>query len=187
MSRPELFMLQRVSEDLDLCTLKVVQQLLAAINPLMRLGKPIIMLGNLIACLCGTGRKAEELEAKRAQIEEYREERMRTISSEIRQDVFALCQRAELVSLAEEQVRSWSRRMIELQEREQKGLANFAELTDARLKWLKARGDVVREQTAWERQRVQLHTHQGVLIKPSASAASRGKASSPSDVAPGAE
>lgn len=167
-SRPELYLLQRLSDELDLCTLKVVQQMLGSVSGLLSMGsaQSIPCLGELIALLCGKGPMAEELETKRAQLEEHRASRMRIISSEIRQDVFAMCRRAELVSLAEEQVRSWARRVEDLQERKDKGMTHFAEMTDARIKWLKARGEVVKEQLAWERQRVQLHMRQGVLIKP---------------------
>ncbi len=167
-SRPELFLLQRLSDSLDLCTLQVVRQMLSSLNSLLSMGsaQSIPCIGELVALLCGKGAMAEELETRRAQIEEYKASRIRIISSEIRQDVFAMCRRAELVALAEEQVRSWARRIEELQERQNKGMLSFAELTDARLKWLKARGEVVKEQLAWERERVQLHTHQGVLIKP---------------------
>jgi hypothetical protein len=167
--RPELFMLQRLADGLDLCTLQVVRQLLGSLNSLLTMGsaQSIPCLGELVALLCGKGAMAEELETRRAQVQEYRADRMRIISGEIRQDVFALCRRAALVSLAEEQVRSWARRIADLEQRRDKGMTNFMEFTDAKLKWLKSRGDVVREQIAWERERVQLHLHQGMLLLPS--------------------
>ncbi len=166
--RPELFVLQRVSDELDLCTLEVVRKMLSSLSPLMDMGsgKSIPCVRELLAILCGKGAMAEELETRRAQVEEHRATRMRTISSEIRQAVFALGRRAVLVFVAQERVRSWDVRLADLQEREKKGVANYVDVTEARLKWLKARGDVVKELSAWERELVGLCTHQGVLVKP---------------------
>ncbi len=91
--RPELWMLARIAEDLDVHTLKVVEQMLSAANGLFGMGDAnalVKCLADLMAALCDSGPVAREVELRRQQVNEHRESRMVVISGEIRQDVSTL-------------------------------------------------------------------------------------------------
>ena len=68
-----------------------------------------------------------------------------------------------LRKVVRERVEDWGRRVRDLEERRGQGIGSFADLLKARLEWLKARGDLVKEVTAWERGFVKLKQDQGLL------------------------
>jgi len=164
--RPELFMLQRIIEEMTVENFPPVRKLLHSVKELLGLGDdsaPCQKLADLRAKFCGTGRSAEELCTRRGQVEEHRAERVRAITAEITQAVHDLERQAQVVALVRERATMWQRRIADLEAKFKRALATFAEVTDARLQWIKARGDLIKEVVAWERLLVQLHFHQGVL------------------------
>lgn len=165
-SRPELYGLQRMIDELDVKTLKMMREVMQAFNPLMALAdsKPCCpMLAKVFALLFGQGKLQEEVETKREQLIRHKCERMRVISSEIREDVTNLCHRTQVIALTRQRAIAHGRRVAELETKASKELANFEQLTDAKMQWIKARGDVIKAVANWEREYVQLLMHQGVL------------------------
>lgn len=164
--RPELFMLQRISEEITVQNLPTIRKALQSVSGLagMSESKPLCpTLAGLLAVVCNVGAVAAELQTRREQVDEYRIGRERAIAGEITVDARGLVSQAQLVTLSRARARSWQERVEELQAKFPRGLATLAELTDARLQWLRARGDVIKDVTAWERTLVLLQLHQGVL------------------------
>jgi len=164
--RPELFMLKRIAEDLDVKSLPAIRKMLQSVNGLLGLAdaKPCLTaLAKLAAIVCGAGPLAREVEIRRQQVNDYRNSRMAVIASEIRQDVNALQRRAQLIGLLRQRADNWKGKIEDLEVKSGKGLASFGQVMEARLQWLKARGELVQAVTGWERDLVQLALHKGIL------------------------
>jgi outer membrane protein TolC len=164
--RAELAMLQEVSAGLNADTLPAVRQMLGSVNGLLGMAEKTPtcpMLAQLLSHCQHAGGKAAEVEARRAEIDEYRAQREKAIASDVRADVHLLAQQAALVSLVRERARSWQGRVQDLQEQADRGIVSFAQVNDARVEWLRARDEVVRETTAWQRALIKLKMDQGLL------------------------
>lgn len=162
--RPELRLLRHLHCELDRVTLPVVSQVLG-----VRHGSPgMISAGALIPprlrqladCLCGD---SPVVMARRLQLEEDLAERERAIANEVRHAVRTAEAEALQVSLARERVRSWQLQLDDLEARGAKGIASFAEISGARLEWLKARSDLVQAVMAWHTARASIKAAQGIL------------------------
>jgi hypothetical protein len=165
--RPELFMIKRIADELDAKTLLIIAKMLQGVNGLLGPGDSkshLAGLAQLVAIVCGSGPLAREVETRRQQVNTYRNSRTAVIAGEIRQDVIALGHRAQLVVLVRQRVESLQTTLEDVLAKDRRGMANFAQILEARLQLHKARAEFVREATAWERERVQLAWHQGVLF-----------------------
>ena len=166
--RPELLLLRAVSARLDATTLSVVRQLLTSVNGLLGMAqKPptCAALARLAGSLgCTSPATEAELEARRAELDQYRQERERQVRDTILADVRALPFQRDLLALAGAQVSAWQDEVRDLEDREARGIASYAEVSKARLEWLRARAKVIEEAAAWERAVVKLKRDQGVLV-----------------------
>ena len=164
--RPELNMLRNLQQNLDLKTLATLRKMLQGLNPLlgMKNSRMPALLSQLVACLCGSSAAADELEMRRAQLNAHLEERTRVISGEIREDVLTIHKRGEMIALLRQKVLNWQERVGEMQQKHQRGLVSILEMAEARLYELRARADLVKEVGNLERDWVNLHLHQGLLV-----------------------
>ena len=166
--RPELVLLGVVSQELNAATLSAAGQLLRSINGLLGMAEHsprCPALAKVAELVLHDSGGAEELETRRGQVEHYRAERARVVANEIRQDVRSSGRRARLVALARERARSWEERVQEVEDERARGIASFAEVTTAKLEWLRARGKVVEEWAGWQRALVKLKMDVGALVR----------------------
>jgi hypothetical protein len=164
--RAELFLLQRLIDDLDLTTLAVVRKALQSVNPMVGLGErhsPCPALYRIVQTLLCNPAGKQELQARRQQLEQHRASRVEAISLSISQIVESLNRRACLVALTQESVHLHSTRVRDLETKAARGLISNVEVAKAQLELLKAKVEVVKEAAAWERTLVELHVNQGVL------------------------
>lgn len=162
--RPQLILLRELQTMLDADSLPMVQGLLTAVNALLGMEeKPKhLLLAALGKCLCHD--HAEEATSLR-QLQEYLAERERIVVTEIRQAARDAQSQLELAVLAGERVRSWHTKILDLESKEAKGLASSGDTLAARLEWLKARGDLIKEMSAWHIAHAKLKQAQGVLVE----------------------
>jgi hypothetical protein len=161
---PELALLRAVAEGLDKTTLSAVRQMLRSLNPLLGQSgdeSACPKLAKLVNCLCGE--KGAETESRRRQVEQYLAEREEAVAADIRRDVRALVRQGRLVARARERVEVWRKRVGEIEDRKQKGIAWYAEVMQARLEWMRSRGEAIRATAAWQSALVRLKQDQGVL------------------------
>lgn len=164
--RPELVLLREVEDKLDVRTLPAVNQLAKSFNALLGMIEqpprlPLAAL--LLRSLHGGSAAGIEVEVRRQQLQQQREDRERAVATEIRQAVRTLAAQQQLVALAHRKVRSWETGVRELEDRHQQGLTSVTEMAMAKLDWLRARGDLVKERMAWHIAYVKLHQAQGAL------------------------
>jgi hypothetical protein len=148
--RPELRLLRCLINDLDAETLSAVRPLLQTVSPLLGnrppLNHPCLL---ILRMLMPNGPVRErEVAVRRQQLVQLLHDRERVAANEVRQAAHDLNAHRRLAALARRQVKSWKDKLDDLEDREAKGMATFAEITSARLEWLKARGDVIGELVA---------------------------------------
>jgi hypothetical protein len=165
--RAELVMLRSLLEQLDATTLPEVRKLMQAQTGLVSLAAPGIGLKVVVRLqrvLPGKKRRAEgELEARRQQLKAQLDDKERSVILDVRQAVHALETRAQLVELAFQKDAHWRERLREAEDKAARGLTSFAEISAARLDWLKGQADLVQEAVAWHNAGVQLKQAQGLL------------------------
>jgi outer membrane protein TolC len=114
------------------------------------------------------------LEVRRQQIQQHLADREQAVAQEIWQAVRTIAAQQQLIALTRQKVRSWQSKVRELEDRNKQGLASFTEVALAKLDWLRARGDLVKEVMAWHIARAKLRQAQGVLPRECADCASTG-------------
>jgi hypothetical protein len=166
--RPQLVLLRLVSQELDAETLPVVRQMFQSINGLLGMAQRVPRcpaLAKLVALLPCTEGEAVELAARRQQVEQFRRDREKAVANEIRLAVHTLRMRTQVAALARDQALSRQRDVREVEERSARGLASFADVTTAKLEWLRARGELIEEVRAWHVARIELKEAQGLLVQ----------------------
>jgi hypothetical protein len=164
--RPELVLLRDVEQKLDLRTLSAVGQLAKSFNALLGImdQPPRFLLAALfLRGLHGGSGSSIELEVRQQQLRQRLNDRELAVAQEIRQAVRTLAAQQALVVLNRQKIRSWETRVRELEDRNKQGLASVSEVAMAKLDWLRARGDLLKEVMAWHRARIKLEEAQGVL------------------------
>jgi len=164
--RPHLLLLRAMIADLDKETLASARTLLGSISPLLGMASPksncklLTILGKVLHIQ--PGQKAE-VEAVRAQLKDYLRERERAVTSEIREAVYEVGARRELIILAHRVAGHWDERIKELEKKQRQGMPVFADLTSAYMEWYKARGEVAKEFLGWKIAAVKVKQAQGIL------------------------
>lgn len=159
--RPQLKLLRSLPDDLDARTLPAVQALLKSFNGLLGMSEPRQKSSLLLAFLSAADRT--EVEKSRRQLNQYREERERTIAQDIQQSVRTVHAQIELVVLARERVRIRRARLANLEGKQAKGITPFSDILTARLELIRARDEAIKEVTALKLAQVKLKQDQGVL------------------------
>jgi Outer membrane efflux protein len=166
-NRPELVLLGLLEKELNSDNQNAVQQMLRAIsNALAMIKSPphCPMLHMLLARMCAPCHDdTRELLIRRAQLREYHAHRERVVVEQIGQAVRTIQAQRELVTLAQQQAKSWEAKVREARNKEQQGVGSFVETTDAEEEWLKARRKIIEETANLQRARVLLHQAQGIL------------------------
>jgi outer membrane protein TolC len=148
--RPELRLLRYLIHDLDAETLSAIRPLLQTVSPLLgnrpALNHPCLLVLRLV--MPNGPVREREVTVRRQQLVQLLHERERAVANEVRQAAHDLNAHRRLAALARRQAKSWKDKLDDLEDREAKGMATFAEITSARLECLKARGDVVAELVA---------------------------------------
>lgn len=160
--RPQLKLLRILPDDLDARTLPAVQAMLRSFNGLLGMSEPQRPQGTLLLAFLSAADRTE-LDKSQRQLQQYRDERERTITQDIQQAVRTVHAQIELVVLARERVRIRKQQLTVLEDKEAKGIASFAELMVARLEWLRSRDTVIREVSALQIAQVKVKQEQGVL------------------------
>ncbi len=165
-NRPELVLLGLLEKDLSSDNESAAQQLLRALSGALAMSKspPLCpKLHMLLTLLCSPCDDTRELQIRQAQLREYHARREREVVEQIGQAVRTIQGQMEVVVLARRQAKSWEARVGEAEDKEKKGVGSFAETTDAKGEWFKARRKIVEETANLQRARVLLHQAQGVL------------------------
>jgi outer membrane protein TolC len=111
---------------------------------------------------CPPGDRAEVAERRR-QLQEYHAHRQREVAEDVRQAAQSVRAQMEVIALTRRRVDSWHARVQEVEEKKTKGVDSYAEVTEARLEWRRARRELVRETVNLQRAWVRLRQAQGVL------------------------
>ncbi|MGE3809523.1 MAG: hypothetical protein AB7K24_33075, partial [Gemmataceae bacterium] len=160
--RPELGLLDFVATNLDLATLPVVRELLKSFNALLvkqpSRGQALVLVVKLLK-----GTLQEEVSSARSKILSQLRERERQVMKEVTQAVAEANARAELAQLARQQVESRLNTVKDLEEKSRRGIVGFQTLTEARLSWLKARGEAIVAVSKWHMALSRVRQAQGVL------------------------
>jgi hypothetical protein len=148
--RPELHLLRCLIRDLDAESLIAIRPLLQTVSPLLgndpEADHPCLI---ILRQMTATGPVRErEVTVRRQQLEEWVGERERAVAGEARQAAHDVNAHRRLAELARRRAKSWQEKVDDLERRAAKGLASFADVSTARLEWLKARGEVVSELVA---------------------------------------
>jgi hypothetical protein len=162
--RPDLAFLRTLIANLSPDTLPLVRLLLQAANPTLgSQGAPKTHPLAQIAALLHRPDTEEEMAARRRQLQVLLGELEKTAAEEIRTNARAVPLRFRMVRLAQERAQSCQARVKDVLGRQEKGLALFAEVTQAQMEWLKARAEVIQEVMAWYVAHVKLQQAMGVL------------------------
>lgn len=164
--RPQIALLRLLEKNLDRATLPAIKQVLGSVNSLLGTTtprQPFLQMGPLreIFRFFGT---VGELSTRGSQMAQFRQESEKSIVEEIRLEARALEERVHLVALARDRARSWQKKVEELEEKQKKGMVSFLEILTPRLEYYRARGELVKEVTAWNIARVKLKQEQGLLV-----------------------
>ncbi len=152
--RPELQFLRQAGQDASLANLAAVNKMLSASNALLGMsGGPC---AKLIAILC-----KNEAGIRQQQVMQLQEQRAREIADDIRQAAQDMNAQVRLVALARARTKHAGDKLKEQVDKQARGTGS---VTNAKLTWLKARDQQVREVTAWHQAHTKLQEAQGGLI-----------------------
>jgi outer membrane protein TolC len=160
--RAELQLLRILQCRLDAKSLPVVREFLKGFNA--SLGVPEganSPLGQLSAAVSA---HASERAVRYDQIHQLLAEREKAVANEVRDALSQLKVQGQLVDLDRQRVLAWQARVHEMEDRLDKGEANFLDVLNSRLEWYKARAALAADVTGWHRAEVQLRLAQGVLV-----------------------
>lgn len=161
--RPELLLLRLLEDELCGGNLDTVRQQLSSLNAALGQGPSAHCpkLHQLLTKLCA-GSDAEP-DVRRQQVSEYRAAREREVVEEVRQAVGTVEGQIRVVVLTAQRADSWRVAVQEAEEKEAKGANGFAQTTEAKVEWYKARRDVVSEIARLQRAKARVRQAQGVL------------------------
>ena len=166
-NRPELRGLAALEAGVSVETLPAVRGILRTVSPLLGTEPtaPQSLLHRMLALVCWNRVADEaEVEERRQQIAELRQDRTRAVSDEARAAAMQMNAQRARIALARGRVDNLN---TKLEEAKKQRTANIpgADLMEAqaRLEWLKARAEVVTEVMAWHQARVKLKAAQGLL------------------------
>lgn len=159
-TRPMLLLLNMLETELSEGDPATVRHMLSAINNMLGQEAKCPCLKELVAILCGT---SAEQQLRQQQLALYRADREREVVEDIRQAARTIEAQRGVVLLAHHKAESWLGRVTEAEEKETKGLGSFAETSEAKVNWLKARRTVAEETINMQRAWVQLRQAQGIL------------------------
>ena len=117
-----------------------------------------------LACLFGNKARAAEAQARRGQLSQLSREREIELAEDIRQAVATIDGRLRQINLAEDLAASWQTRSQSLHSESVTGKTGFPQISEARLKALEARGDLIHDIVAWKTAVVKLKELKGQLI-----------------------
>jgi outer membrane protein TolC len=157
--RPDLALLGTLVYGVDLESLAVANQALAAVNPLLS-ETPT----SACYALVHPGVMNSKIQSTQQQAQALLADRNRQATEEIRQAVGQSAYRVQLVILARQKVDIEERRIKELEEQKSKGLDVEGDLSTARLNLYKAQGEELREAVNWKIARSQLLQAEGRLL-----------------------
>jgi hypothetical protein len=158
-NRADLAVLRVILANLDADTLPVVRQLMGAVNPLLNTATGGLF--SKIAAHCNS----EEVESVRRQIETLLADRERQVVEDVWVGVRTLEGRFRLVVLTRRLVEQAQKKVDELQEKQQKGLAAEGDLPSARLTLYRNQGRVLHAVVDWHLAQAQLLQAQGLLVR----------------------
>ncbi|HMF15663.1 MAG TPA: hypothetical protein VKE98_00580, partial [Gemmataceae bacterium] len=154
--RPELVFLRQASQDASPANVAELRKALSASNALLgSTGGPCM---KLITMLC-----KDETGNRRQQIQQLQEQREREIADDIRQAAADMNGQVRLVVLANARSDYAGTKLKEQEDKLSKGTGSVFEVASARLTWLKARDQLVREVMAWHLAHTKLQEAQGLL------------------------
>jgi hypothetical protein len=158
--RPDLNLLRSVLHNLNRHTVPVVGQLLGGVNVLLS-GPPQSQGGFAgVRSLCNGS-----LQDFRHKVETLLEKREEQAAAEIRERAREVVGHFQLAVLARQRADIAQKKVAELEEKKNKGIAVEADLSRAKLDRAKARGDLLHEVVAWEIARFRLKEAQGLLVR----------------------
>jgi hypothetical protein len=156
--RPELQLLRQASQEAGPGNLGTIDKLLSSSNALLGMsGGP---LHKLLAILC-----KDEAGTRRDQLTQLQEQREREIADDIREAAQDMNFQVRLVILARARAKNAAAKLKEQEDKQAKGTGSVFDVASARLNWLKARDQQVREVTLWHIARTKLREAQGELWK----------------------
>src|SRR5206468_8987425 len=111
----------------------------------------------LAEMLCHEGPYSIELRARRQQMAQRIAERETAIAGDVREEALQVARRCQTAALAKTRADSLGKVARDLEELNKKNLnVTPTEVTKAKLEWIQARGDVVKEVAARERAKAKL-------------------------------
>jgi hypothetical protein len=156
--RPELVFLRQANQDASVANLAELRKALSASNALLgSTGGPCM---KVIAILC-----KDETGNRRQQIQQLQEQREREIGDEIREAAADMNGQVLLIALASARSTYAASKLKEQEDKLAKGTGSVFEVASARLTWLKARDQQVREVIAWHLAHTRLQEAQGILAQ----------------------
>ncbi len=166
-NRGELKILRAIQRDLSLLTLPAAREAMRSINGLLGSADPkykFPQLQILAETFCHEGPYSIELQARRRQLALRIAEREAAIAGDVREEAMQASRRCQTASLAKARADSLGKVARDLEELHKKQLnVTAADVTKAKLEWIQARGDVVKEVSARERAKAKLKQHEGIL------------------------
>jgi hypothetical protein len=157
--RPDLVLLGTLVHCVDIRSLAVAKQALAATSPMLGESASTGCYAALAACLAGPNYRSTK-----QQLLILLTDRRRQATEEIRQAVGQVDYRVQIVILARQNVETHQRRIKELEEEKTKGLDVEGELRTARLNLYQSQGEQLREVANWKIARAELLEVQGRLL-----------------------
>jgi hypothetical protein len=156
--RPELQFLRQASEDAGLGNLSELRKALSASNALLGTsGGPC---KKLIAILC-----KDETGNRRQQLQQLQRQREREIADDIREAAQDMNAQVRLIAISYARSRHAAAKLKEAEDKQAKGTGSVFEVSSARLTWLKAKDQQVREVIAWHLAQTRLQEAQGILTQ----------------------
>jgi outer membrane protein TolC len=113
--------------------------------------------------MCGSSGQEGGQDVREQQLSRLRADRERKAIEEIRQAALTVQAQGAVVQLAQQRARSWQERAREEEEKQSKGIGSLAATTEAKVEFLKAQRQVVKEMTNLQRAWVKLRQTQGIL------------------------
>lgn len=159
-SRPILLMLNMLEAELSSGDPAMVRAMLAMINNVLGQDPACPCLHKLLSILCD---QSAEQEVRLEQLAIYHADKEREVVEDIRQAARSIHGQKDVVLLAHQKAESLFGKVREAEEKENKGLGSFADTTETRVNWLKARRSVIEETIKLQRAWVQLRQAQGIL------------------------
>lgn len=163
-NRPQLLLLRELDGCLDRQSLPAVRLLLRSFNALLAMDQAPAGLKGMVAKLCASSEDAE-LDKTQRQLQQLLTEREQQVAHEIEQAVRAYQAQTELVRLARERLIIRKEKLVDLEAKDARGVTGFMETTIAKLDWLQARSDLLKEVIAQYVAGAKVRQARGLLVR----------------------